>query len=160
MSASHFGSGFWPDDYFGLYFQPEAGGVIIGTLSGSFAGAASFAGTLEQPAAQEFEGHGARYWRTVRKNRENRLRELYEEVRSEDVSPVLEERIEAILEPFRPALQRPTPEPQPEPLPPPIQIDWAAIYAQAEAAERLLAALEEAKREIEDEEDIFLLLAA
>jgi hypothetical protein len=46
MSGSHFGSGYWPDDYFGLYFQPEAGGVIAGTLAGSFAGTSSFNGSL------------------------------------------------------------------------------------------------------------------
>jgi hypothetical protein len=68
MSASHFGSGFWPDDYFGLYFQPEAGGVIIGTLSGSFAGAASFAGTLDQPATTlpvESGAHGRKRGREL-----------------------------------------------------------------------------------------------
>ena len=150
MSASHFGSGFWPDDYFGLYFQPEAGGVIIGTLSGSFAGTSSFAATLDQPMAQEFEGHGARYWRTVRKNRENRerLRELYEAAREEDLAPVHEERIEAILAPFAPALS----------MPPPSQVDWAAMPDQA--ADDLRQAIEAALREVEDEEDILLLLAA
>jgi hypothetical protein len=51
MSASHFGTTFWLDDYWGSYFQPESGGgAIIGALSGSFAGTATFSGTIEQPA--------------------------------------------------------------------------------------------------------------
>ena len=56
MSASHFGSGFWPDDYFGLYFQPEAGGVVIGTLAGSAAGVATVTGALQQPAGASVAG--------------------------------------------------------------------------------------------------------
>lgn len=148
MSGSHFGSGFWPDDYFGLYFQPEAGGVVIGSLSGSFAGASSFSGTLEQQQALEPEGHGARYWRTVRKNREykRRLRELYTEVRAADPPPVAEERIAAAA----PALRG---------LPPADAIDWAAMAAETE--QRLWAALEAATEAIEqDDEEIMLLLAA
>lgn len=46
MSGSHFGSGYFPDDYFGLYFQPDSGGVIVGDLSGSFAGTSEFSGSL------------------------------------------------------------------------------------------------------------------
>ena len=169
MSASHFGSGFWPDDYFGLYFQPEAGGVIIGVLSGSFAGAASFAGTLEQPAAQEFEGHGARYWRTVRKNRDNKrreLEELYAEARREELAEADEDRIEAIIEPFAPALR----------MPPAAKVDWAAMSDQsadmlrqvllnAIAAAAAYQAAQEAARiayeaELDDEDELILLLAA
>ena len=49
MSASYFGTTYWLDDYFGPYFQPEGtGGVIIGALSGSFAGSSVFTGTLDQ----------------------------------------------------------------------------------------------------------------
>jgi hypothetical protein len=51
MSASHFGTTYWLDDYFGPYFQPEEGGAIIGSLSGSFAGVASFVGTLGSVAS-------------------------------------------------------------------------------------------------------------
>lgn len=51
MSGSLFGSGYWPNDYFGMYFQPDSGGVIVGTLSGSFAGSATFTGTLELTSA-------------------------------------------------------------------------------------------------------------
>lgn len=149
MSGSHFGSGFWPDDYFGLYFQPEAGGVVIGSLSGSFAGAASFSGTLEQVAAGGHGAHrGVEYWRTVRKNREykRKLRELYTEVRAADPPPVAEERIEAVM----PALRG---------LPPAEVIDWAAMAAETE--QRLWAALEAAIEAIEqDDEEVMLLLAA
>lgn len=49
MSASHFGTTYWLDDYFGLYFQPEGeGGVISGSLSGTFAGSATFSGAVSQ----------------------------------------------------------------------------------------------------------------
>lgn len=52
MSA-YFGTAYWLDDYWGPYFQPEAGGgVIIGTLAGSAAGVATVTGTLEQPATE------------------------------------------------------------------------------------------------------------
>ena len=61
MSASHFGTPYWLDDYWGAYFQPESGGAIIGALSGSFAGTASFTGTLDQ---EELGGtlRGRRRW--------------------------------------------------------------------------------------------------
>ena len=62
MSGSHFGSGYFPDDYFGLYFQPDSGGVIVGALSGSFAGSASFAGTLAAPSLLKGRLRGRRRW--------------------------------------------------------------------------------------------------
>lgn len=47
MSASHFGTTYWLDDYFGPYFQPEGqGGAIVGVLAGSAAGQATVAATL------------------------------------------------------------------------------------------------------------------
>ena len=61
MNGSHFGSGYWPDDFFGLYFQPEAGGVIVGTLAGSFAGTSAFSGTLD-PAEARDPGAKSKKW--------------------------------------------------------------------------------------------------
>lgn len=79
MSASHFGTKYWLDDYFGPYFQPEgSGGAIIGALSGTFAGNASFSGTLVNGAEQELGGtlRGRRRW-------PRRSRPIYVEDRQE-----------------------------------------------------------------------------
>lgn len=47
MSASHFGTTYWLDEYFGPYFQSEGeGGAIVGVLAGSAAGQATVAATL------------------------------------------------------------------------------------------------------------------
>ena len=47
MSASYFGSGYWPGTYFSIYWQSSSGGgPIIGALSGEFIGTSLFTGTL------------------------------------------------------------------------------------------------------------------
>ena len=52
MSASHFGTTYWLDDYWGSYFQPEGeGGVIVGVLAGSSAGVATVSGALSGGAS-------------------------------------------------------------------------------------------------------------
>lgn len=79
MSASHFGTTYWLDDYWGSYFQPESGGgVIVGALSGSFAGSSTTSGTLVNGAEQELGGtpRGRRRW-------PRRSRPIYVEDRQE-----------------------------------------------------------------------------
>ena len=61
MSASHFGSGYWPEGYFGPYWQPDGAGVIVGALSGSFAGTSDLSGTLGggvEPQAEDARSKG------------------------------------------------------------------------------------------------------
>jgi hypothetical protein len=159
MSASHFGSGFWSDDYFGLYFQPEAGGVVIGTLSGSFAGTSSFAGTLEQPA------NGSMLFGTLGGRGFERRRKRHEED---------EDTLEAVKAAYA-ELTRELPEPdQAAPvvaavaafvaetyanLPPLAVIDWMGLEREKRLAE-IMAAIAETQRRIDEEDEDFILLMA
>ena len=91
MSASHFGTTYWLDDYFGPYFQPEGeGGVIIGSLAGSAAGVATVNGTLEDGAEQELGGtlRGRRRW-----PRRSRLPHEIERLREQTIEAIAQESI-------------------------------------------------------------------
>lgn len=51
---TYFSSGFWEPKYFSDYWQPATGGgPILGYVSGSFFGVASFSGTLLLEAGLE-----------------------------------------------------------------------------------------------------------
>jgi hypothetical protein len=126
------------------------------------------AGATQDEGGHGARGYGAQYWRTVRANREKRreLEELYAEARREELAEADEDRIEAIIEPFAPALR----------MPPAAQVDWAAMPDQsadllrqvllnAIAAAAAYQAAQEAARiayetELDDEDEILLLLAA
>jgi hypothetical protein len=87
MSASTFGTTYWLDDYWGSYFQPDAGGgVIVGTLAGSAAGVATVTGSLR--AEEELGG-------TLRGRRwPRRSRPLWE--RERELELLREQTVEAI----------------------------------------------------------------
>ena len=179
MSGSHFGSGYWPDDYFGLYFQPEAGGVIVGTLAGSFAGTSSFSGTLVSPTLGR---SGVIRLQQAQAARWEALAEYFDGIRKkpapEIVEAVKEELAEArteargladrkvvtwkrrAAEALRPAQKRPS-------LPRTEDIAWQRLVEDTARLERAVMALrslrEEAARvrfEQEQEEEELLLLAA
>lgn len=159
MSASHFGTTYWLDDYFGSYFQPEGeGGVIIGSLSGSFAGSATFSGAVTNGAEEELGGtpRGRRRW-------PRRSRPIYVEDRQEleEIQTLVAQAIET------PAVAYGSGEPKLTlaraierriddlPLPQPFDYDGAARMAKLMA---LANEIEAILQDIEDEE--LLLLAA
>ena len=159
MSASHFGTTYWLDDYWGSYFQPEGeGGVIIGALSGSFAGAAAFTGTLANGAAEELGGtpRGRRRW-------PRRSRPIYVEDRQEleEIQALVAEAIEApkvayatgeTRQTLAKAIDRRIGDLR---LPQPVDVDGSACMG---ALMELAREVEAILRDIEDEE--LLLLAA
>lgn len=182
MSGSHFGSGYWPDDYFGLYFQPEAGGVIVGALAGSFAGTSSFSGTLEAPSA----GHSgvvrlAQHMRQAQANRWEVLGEYFDSIRKKPAPEIVEAVKEELAEARTEA--RGVTDPKvitwkrraakalkpagPATLPRTQDIAWQRLVEDTARLERAVMALrtlrEEAARvrfEQEQEEEELLLLAA
>lgn len=159
MSASHYGTTYWLDDYWGPYFQQEGeGGVIIGTLAGSAAGVATVTGALTNGAAEELGGtpRGRRRW-------PRRSRPIYVEDREEleEIQALVAKAIEA------PKVAYGTGEPRQTlakaidrrirdlPLPQPFDVNGAARMA---ALMDLAREVEAILRDIEDEE--LLLLAA
>lgn len=161
MSGSFFGSGYWPDDYFGLYWQPEAGGVIIGALSGSFAGASSFAGQLDggaQPVAVNNSGYWGSDWRERKKTQQQRDEELLRDLKR--ALGMLEEAPAAVAAPVVEVIA-PYVEAQITTVPPVALIDWRPFVEMAQKREALRAAIAEAKAlQDQEDEDLFLLLAA
>lgn len=142
--SQHFGSQHFGSDHFAA---GDGSGTTYADMGMVATAAASGVMALDRLLGAQ-DGHGAHYWRTVRKNRENRkrLKALYTEVRAADPPPAEEARIEAVA----PALRG---------LPPASEIDWAAMAAETE--QRLEAALEAAAEAIEQEdEELMLLLAA
>lgn len=183
MSGSHFGSGYWPDDFFGLYFQPEAGGVIIGTLAGSFAGTSAFSGTLEQTSSVGRSGviRLAESMRAAQSSRWEALAAYFDSVRKKPVEEQVEvikaELAEAkqaargVVDPkvvtwkrratkaLRPAERGPA-------LPRTEDVAWRRLVEDSARMERAIMALrairEEAARaryEQEEEEELLLLAA-
>lgn len=169
MSASHFGTTYWLDDYWGSYFQQEGeGGVIIGTLAGSAAGVATVTGALQQPVT-ESETTGAtvggvtredvaRIQRFLKREKEP-ITKLYKKlVRVKKYVPKENKAaLVKISEPYTTNAK-------------PLTLDWLNFEAIFKAGDvellktqinnAILAAEIARAEEDEDDEDILLLLAA
>jgi hypothetical protein len=160
MSGSHFGSGYWPDDYFGLYFQPEAGGVIVGTLAGSFAGTSSFSGTLEQPVpvVAEYGGHYARDVFKRRRSKRERDDEIVDDLKRALglLRPSPAAIVAPVVEVIAPHVER-----EIETVPAIKAIDWRPFIEEARKRQELRDAIAQAKaRQDEEDEEMFMLMAA
>ena len=165
MSGSHFGSGYFPDDYFGLYFQPDSGGAIIGALSGSFSGSASFTGTLNQTDNEAHYirvGGGVGRSNLTKRRKSNAeedeetlriIREAYQELREELPTQEIAQEVREIVAPFV------THEVSAAPLPPIMTIDWRALH-RAGIEQEIQHAIAAAREEIEREDEELLLFAA
>lgn len=163
MSASHFGSGYWPEGYFGPYWQPDGAGVIVGALSGSFAGTSAFSATLPDSEQPRRSGGVIYEYVSKRKKAPKRIRALADDLedayerlleRAEEISapPEVAAEVLAIVEPFAAV-----------PAPDPYQVDWAEIAASQQRLAAIDAAIERAfarLREIEEEDDMDVLLLA
>lgn len=158
----YFPAGYFPPDYFG----GDAGGVIVGVLSGAAAGTSTASGDLTNGNAAQVAARGGWHvpyrkgerrargleWDRPEHDLEAELREVYAELHGElrDVAPVVAVR-EAVAEHAAPS---------DAPLPPVAAIDFAALAADLEAARALMAAYARALDDQEEEEAVTLLLLA
>lgn len=159
MSASHYGTTYWLDDYWGPYFQQEGeGGFIIGTLAGSAAGVATVSASLT--GGEFLGGHvggaGGGGFKRRRKTRweDETLAELqaaYAELAGERPTREAAAELVEFVAPFAPAAVV---------LPPVSAIDWGALVQSIRSAEMAAAIAEAQRRMDEEDEDLIMLLAA